>query len=149
MKQITFKKAFAIIFICALCASYFLLKEGKQNFSDLTFSNILFNGNNYYLIDFLDSFIESPLLDMVKIRQDTRYRWSTLMYEGEFDETRFHIVADTIDHQLDGAFKQYTWYRTFYHTLQLMNFLRILQYAKEKKIVAYLKKTIQSILNYE
>ena len=36
MKQITFKKAFAIIFICALCASYFLLKEGKQN----TFSNI-------------------------------------------------------------------------------------------------------------
>lgn len=30
-----------------------------------------------------------------------------------------------------------------------MNFLRILQYAKEKKIVAYLKKTIQSILNYE
>ena len=33
-------KAFAIIFICALCASYFLLKEGKQNFSDLTFSNI-------------------------------------------------------------------------------------------------------------
>ena len=116
---------------------------------DLTFSNILFNGNNYYLIDFLDSFIESPLLDMVKIRQDTRYRWSTLMYEGEFDETRFHIVSDTIDHQLDGAFKQYIWYRTFYHTLQLMNFLRILQYAKEKKIVAYLKKTIQSILNYE
>ena len=40
MKQITFKKAFAIIFIWALCASYFLLKEGKQNFSDLTFSNI-------------------------------------------------------------------------------------------------------------
>ena len=40
MKQITFKKAFAIIFICALCASYFLLKEGKQNFTDLTFSNI-------------------------------------------------------------------------------------------------------------
>ena len=42
MKQITFKKAFAIIFICALCASYFLLKEGKQNFSDLTFSPIVF-----------------------------------------------------------------------------------------------------------
>ena len=40
MKQVTFKKAFAIIFICALCASYFLLKEGKQNFTDLTFSNI-------------------------------------------------------------------------------------------------------------
>lgn len=39
---------------------------------DLTFSNILFNGNNYYLIDFLDSFIETPLQDIVKIRQDTQ-----------------------------------------------------------------------------
>lgn len=116
---------------------------------DLTFSNILFNGNNYYLIDFLDSFIESPLLDMVKIRQDSCYRWSTLMYEGEFDETRFHIVSDTIDRQLDEYFKQHVWYRTFYHALQLMNFLRILQYAKEEKVVVYLKKTISSILNYE
>ena len=35
MKQITFKKAFAIIFICALCASYFLLKEGKHNIEAL------------------------------------------------------------------------------------------------------------------
>lgn len=85
---------------------------------------------------------------MVKIRQDTLSLEYTDVWK-EFDETRFHIVSDTIDHQLDGAFKQYIWYRTFYHTLQLMNFLRILQYAKEKKIVAYLKKTIQSILNYE
>ncbi|MEB3375992.1 hypothetical protein SFC43_32790 [Bacteroides sp. CR5/BHMF/2] len=37
-----------------------------QCHGDLTFSNILFNGNNYYLIDFLDSFLESPLLDIVK-----------------------------------------------------------------------------------
>ena len=55
---------------------------------DLTFSNILFNGNNYYLIDFLDSFIESPLLDIVKIRQDTAYLWSTLMYNKPFDKVR-------------------------------------------------------------
>ncbi|CAK7008199.1 MAG: hypothetical protein PARBB_00938 [Parabacteroides distasonis] len=40
MKQITFKNTFAIIFICVLCASYFLLQKEKQNFSDLTFSNI-------------------------------------------------------------------------------------------------------------
>lgn len=40
MKQITFKKAFATIFLCALCASYFLLQEEKQDFTDLTFSNI-------------------------------------------------------------------------------------------------------------
>lgn len=47
---------------------------------DLTFSNILFNGNNYFLIDFLDSYVETPLQDIVKIRQDTAYLWSQLMY---------------------------------------------------------------------
>ena len=52
---------------------------------DLTFSNILFNGNNYYLIDFLDSFIETPLQDIVKIRQDTEHRWSQLMYTKRYD----------------------------------------------------------------
>ena len=51
MKQITFKKAFAIIFICALCASYFLLKEGKQNFSDLTFSNIVIWQALYHVME--------------------------------------------------------------------------------------------------
>lgn len=40
MKHITFKKASAIIFICVLCVSYFFLKEERQNFTDLTFSNI-------------------------------------------------------------------------------------------------------------
>lgn len=48
MKHITFKKAFAIIFICVLCASYFFLKEERHNFTDLTFSNIeaLASGEN-------------------------------------------------------------------------------------------------------
>ncbi|EEY83479.1 hypothetical protein HMPREF0103_1720 [Bacteroides sp. 2_1_33B] len=40
MKRLIIKKACAIIFICILCASYFFLKEEKQNFTDLTFSNI-------------------------------------------------------------------------------------------------------------
>lgn len=59
---------------------------------DLTFSNILFNGNNYYLIDFLDSFIETPLQDIVKIRQDTAYHWSQLMYTKPYDAVRLHII---------------------------------------------------------
>lgn len=40
MKHITFKKAFAIIFICILCAASFFLKEEKTDFTDLTFSNM-------------------------------------------------------------------------------------------------------------
>ena len=110
---------------------------------DLTFSNILFNGNNYYLIDFLDSFIESPLLDIVKIRQDTAYLWSTLMYHKPFDKVRLSIISEKIDSAIDEYFSgKYEWYRKYYMPLQLMNFLRILQYGKEEKVIAYLKRVI-------
>ena len=114
---------------------------------DLTFSNILFNGNNYYLIDFLDSFIESPLLDIVKIRQDTAYLWSTLMYNKPFDKVRLSIISEKIDTAIDEYFTgKYQWYRDYYMPLQLMNFLRILQYAHDDKVIAYLKRVISSQL---
>lgn len=115
---------------------------------DLTFSNILFNGNNYFLIDFLDSFIESPLCDMVKIRQDTAHRWSPLMYEGEYDKTRFNIIADKIDTELNSLFSRYDWYVRYYNAFQLMNLLRVLQYGHEEKVVNYLIKEISGILNH-
>ena len=107
---------------------------------DLTFSNILFNGNNYYLIDFLDSFIESPIMDMVKLRQDTAYLWSPLMYSDNYDKTRLKIICNKIDLELDCCFKKYEWYCKYYHIFQLLNFLRILQYAHEEKVIIYLKQ---------
>ena len=114
---------------------------------DLTFSNILFNGNNYYLIDFLDSFIESPLLDIVKIRQDTAYLWSTLMYHKPFDKVRLSIISEKIDTAIDEYFtEKYQWYRDYYMPLQLMNFLCILQYGHDDKVIAYLKRVISSQL---
>ncbi len=113
---------------------------------DLTLSNILFNGNNYYLIDFLDSFIETPLMDMVKLRQDSAYTWSTLMFSGRFDATRLSIILRKIDSELDKYFMQYDWYCRYYHTFQLMNFLRILQYAKEDKVIVYLKRVLNDLL---
>ena len=115
---------------------------------DLTFSNILFNGNNYYLIDFLDSFIETPLQDIVKIRQDTCYRWSQLMYTKRYDAVRLHIVFDKIDREIDTYFSnKYEWYRTYYPVMQLMNILRILPYAHEEKVVEFLKNTLEELLD--
>lgn len=113
---------------------------------DLTFSNILFNGNNYYLIDFLDSFIESPLLDIVKIRQDSAHLWSQLMYDNPYDELRLKIVCEKIDKEIDAYGRQYSWYRDYYEIYQLMNLLRVLQYAKEDKVICYLKNEIRKVL---
>ena len=85
---------------------------------DLTFSNILFNGNNYYLIDFLDSFIESPLLDLVKIRQDSKYEWSRLMYKDEVDMVRLSIISSKIDNEINRYYQKYEWYQKYYHIFQ-------------------------------
>ena len=43
---------------------------------DLTFTNIIFNTKRLYLIDFLDSFLDTPLIDLVKLKQDLVYHWS-------------------------------------------------------------------------
>jgi len=115
---------------------------------DLTFSNVLFNGNNYYLIDFLDSFVESPLQDIVKIRQDTRYYWSQLMYTKQYDAVRLRIVCDKIDREIDSYFHgKYQWYADNYKTMQLMNILRILPYTHEERVVTYLKNILKELLH--
>lgn len=115
---------------------------------DLTFSNILFNGNNYFLIDFLDSFIETPLQDIAKIRQDTAFRWSQLMYTKRYDAVRLGIICDKIDREIDSYFSnKYQWYKEHYKTLQLMNILRILPYAHEEKVIEYLKDILNSLLH--
>ena len=121
-----------------------LLPVGKCH-GDLTFSNILFNGNNYYLIDFLDSFIESPILDIVKIRQDSAYLWSQLMYVGENDTLRLRIVADKVDQEIVKYASQFEWIK-YYPVFQVMNFLRVLQYAKEEKVIRYLKQILNQLL---
>lgn len=113
---------------------------------DLTFSNILFNGNNYYLIDFLDSFIESPIMDMVKLRQDTAHLWSPLMYTGNYDCTRLNIICNKIDNELDKCFRKYDWYCKYYNVFQLLNFMRILQYAHDEDVIEYLKKEINDLI---
>lgn len=122
-----------------------LMPIGKCH-GDLTFSNILFNGNNYYLIDFLDSFIESPLLDLVKIRQDSAFGWSQLMVTHKFDTIRMNLISSKIDAEISKYYANYEWFSRYYKAFQVMNFLRVLQYAKEQKVVDYLKSVLNKLL---
>ena len=151
--NVLFKEDKVILDIMGKCQTYFanlnemMLPIGLCH-GDLTFSNILFNGNNYYLIDFLDSFIDTPLQDIAKIRQDTAYRWSQLMYTKHFDSVRLGIICDKIDKEIDSYFSsKYQWYLEHYRTLQLMNILRILPYAHEGRVIENLKSILNSLLN--
>jgi hypothetical protein len=68
------------------------------------------------------------------------------MYIHECDTIRLHIICHKIDQEIDKYFSQYAWYNEFYQPLQLMNFLRILQYAHEDKVITYLKTVINGLL---
>lgn len=111
-----------------------ILPIGKCH-GDFTFSNILIKNNEVYLIDFLDSFIESPIADIVKLRQDTKYKWSSLMTDNIFNYDIFNkidkIITDTFDCTTIS-----------YKILELFNFLRILPYCKSNEVFVYLSNII-------
>ena len=74
---------------------------------DLTFSNMLFTDSGMYLIDFLDSFVETPLQDIVKIRQDSKYGWSTMMTDQKYNIVHVKMVLNYIDNCISSYFEKY------------------------------------------
>ena len=114
---------------------------------DLTLSNILFSSNKYYLIDFLDSFIETPIQDIVKLRQDTSLLWSLQMYDKSYDKIRIKTVLDYIDDAINDHFSTTCeYYKSSYGYIQLINILRIVPYAKSQTVAEYLENTLTSLL---
>ena len=51
-----------------------------------------------------------------------------------------------VEMEIDIYYSNYDWYNKYYSTCQLMNFLRVIQYAKEERTVAFLKNVLNSIL---
>ena len=111
---------------------------------DLTLSNMLINyDHNLYLIDFLDDFINTPLTDIIKLRQDTKYHYILQLYNNSYDKIRIKILLEMMNNIIN---KQFYKYEKFFKYLDLINFLRILQYSKTKKMDEYLIDTIKNIL---
>lgn len=114
---------------------------------DLTFSNILFTSNKFYFIDYLDSFIETPIQDIVKLRQDTKYFWSTLMYTKKYDIVRLNMIFNYIDNKINNYFKNNNeYYVKYYEILQVMNILRILPYVKKAHVRDFVLNILSSFI---
>jgi hypothetical protein len=114
---------------------------------DFTFSNMLFCEDGIYLVDFLDSFIESPLIDLVKFRQDSFFYWSLLI--ENFPESRVGKIIQIfnfLDSQVFGALKKNESVQTWYTYLQVFNLLRILPYVSHKEEIEFVQRSIQSII---
>lgn len=115
------------------------LPIGKDH-GDLTMSNIIFS-DKYYLIDFLDNPFETPLNDLVKIKQDTEHNFYFNL-TGEHN-AKVKICLDYINNELDREFsdviqtKEFIW-------ISIFNLLRVLPYLtreeEQKSVIDNLKK---------
>tara|TARA_Y100000004_G_C8943414_1_gene425157 strand:+ start:417 stop:1229 length:813 start_codon:yes stop_codon:yes gene_type:complete len=110
---------------------------------DLTFSNMLFNNSNIVFIDFLDTFLDTPLQDIVKIRQDTRYYWSLNLVNKVHDRVKIKQSLNYMDKLIEKEFSKYEFYRKYYKHFQVLNLLRILPYSNNKKHIDKLMKEIR------
>ncbi|BFM39383.1 phosphotransferase [Synechocystis sp. LKSZ1] len=117
---------------------------------DLTFSNMLFCNNKIYLIDFLDSFVESPIIDLVKLRQDTKFFWSIIVDADleNYNSCKTMQILSYIDRYLEQyllkwEYEMYTWYKY----LELFNLVRIMPYVTKVNEINFVKKHIKILLN--
>ena len=92
---------------------------------DLTLTNVIFNKNRLYYIDFLDCFIDSFLCDLVKLKQDLFYHWSLDM-QG-IKNLRIRQIYSFLWRKLEKRYSQYVETIEF-DVLDILNTLRLEPY---------------------
>ena len=115
---------------------------------DLTLSNLLFDGDEIVLLDFLDTYLDSPIQDIVKLRQDTKYHWSIRMLDYEFDSLKMIQCLNYIDEKIDYEFSKKEYYVRYYKIFQILNLLRIVPYCREQKNVNYLINEVDKLCQH-
>lgn len=115
---------------------------------DLTFSNMLIdtNADIICLIDFLDSFVESPFFDVVKLRQDTSFLWTVGMHERVKNLTKIQMCFEYMDRKIHTKFKGWEVYTLHYKTIQILNMLRVDQYTNNEQTAMLIRKAIRNLL---
>jgi hypothetical protein len=114
---------------------------------DLTMSNILFSSDSIYFIDLLDSYIESWLIDIIKLKQDLYYFWS-LSRTPESKNMRSIQTSLHIWHKINLKYSDFTNSDGF-KILEALNFLRIYPYIKEASEKNILENIIKKLPIYE
>jgi thiamine kinase-like enzyme len=99
---------------------------------DLTLSNVIFSNQKIYIIDFLDSFIETAMVDIVKLRQDTKFHWSLVIETDipSYQRNKIKQVLNFFDQYLVTYFSKNEYFLKWYGYLEKLNLLRILPYLE-------------------
>lgn len=96
---------------------------------DLTLGNMLFHKNKICLVDFLDSYIDTYLCDLAKLKQDLFYLWSPISLE--FLESRVVQSCKFIWGRMEKEFGE-EMETDIFKIVDTINILRIEPYVKTK-----------------
>lgn len=114
---------------------------------DLTLENILLGSTDIYIIDLLDSFYNSWMIDVAKLLQDLELGWSYRNQQTDFNlNLRLATAKQALFDNLlaiNGG-KQYLF--VIYHIL-LLNVLRIYPYTKDEKTMDFLDSAVQKVIS--
>jgi len=114
---------------------------------DLTLSNILFSKSHIFILDFLDSYIESWVIDLVKLKQDLFYFWSFLKDNIELN-LRCVQTSLKIWESIEMKYPKIVASEEF-KVLEALNFLRIYPYAKQEHDRSTIEKIMKKLPIYE
>lgn len=111
---------------------------------DLTLSNVLISSSakRICLIDFLDGYVRSPFMDLVKLRQDTQFQWSLRKVRKVYDPVRVGQALAWSDSYIRNRFG---FAERVYALLQTVNLMRILPYSRSAEEVEFLRSCIQKL----
>jgi hypothetical protein len=113
---------------------------------DLTLANMIHTNTKLYIFDFLDMFVESPLFDLLSIRQDTCHLWSCFIYD-DYNCRTVELLA-CIDKKIKERYARYI-DNEWYSYLSLMNYVRMYRMydtTKECKELNFIYNCITSYL---
>ena len=132
-----------------------ILKKYDWNFcahsschGDMTFENIILKDENIYLIDFLDSFYDSWMIDFAKLLQDVECGWS-YRNDKNIDENleiRMLIFKSIICNKILLLNNGRMILKTVYYML-LLNLIRIIPYSQDERTAHYLENNIEAVYN--
>jgi len=113
---------------------------------DLTFANIIFHPNRLYFIDFLDCFIDSFLVDLVKLKQDLFYGWSLNIQR--IGSLRIKTIYSYLWKRIENRYSEYI-HTLEFEILDVLNTLRLDPYLTDSSQRIIITKMLKDSSLYE
>ena len=142
-KNSTLKQSFEL-----LCFNDWSSVVQSPSHGDLTLENILISTNHkIYLIDFLDTFYSSWMVDLAKIFQDLEVKWSFRNMKPDTNrDLRLLIAKETLSEMILLLPNGKNILIQIYKIL-LLNLLRIIPYTTDEKTKNFVFTAIENTLN--